>query len=168
MTNASGVKPYADEWIADARSETRCEWCGEPERMPRIKLCQHCNRIRKKLEKTRQWVAKEKVNANKHKQFFLDFELAIIEEEKRSCISDGKRLKYLFEGVDSLDLESWLSWAANRIVSKSRLHSGIATRLGWTFTRSQQQVIAYLFWEIFHADARRNRWNRAVGEAGYK
>ncbi len=168
MTNANGMKPYAEEWIEDASNETRCEWCGEPERMPRIKLCRHCNRIRKELEKTRQRVAQEKVTANKHEEFILDSALATLEEEKQSCISDGKSLKYLLEGVDSMGLESWFRWAAKRIVRKSRLHSRIATPLGWTFTPSQRQVIAYLFWEIFHADARRNRWNRAVGKAGYR
>ncbi len=37
--------------------------------------------------------------------------------------------------------------------------------LGWTFTAEQRQVLAYLFWETFGAEASRNRKGRAQHRA---
>lgn len=41
------------------------------------------------------------------------------------------------------------------------MHYGTATMLGWTFTAEQRQVLGYMFWEIFGAEASHNRQGRA-------
>ena len=53
--------------------------------------------------------------------------------------------------------------AVSRAPRDKQMHYGTANMLGGTFTPEQRQVLAYLFWEIFGAEASHNRRNRAEG-----
>ena len=77
------------------------------------------------------------------------------------CVADGKRLRKILEDeVKPLELERWFNQLADRIARKPR-HFNIAEQLGWTFSPSQRQVLALLFWEVFHMYWQRNRRPRA-------
>jgi hypothetical protein len=93
----------------------------------------------------------------------LDWELRVTREKKKDCVWWGRRLEHLLAGpVDSLTLEHWFRDVAKSVARSEKLHYGIATMLGWTFTPEQRQVLGYLFWEIFGEQASRNRRNRAL------
>jgi hypothetical protein len=95
----------------------------------------------------------------------LQLDLQIAREEKKACMAWGQMLKEILDGVDGLGLEKWFREAAERIARDKRMHVGKATMLGWTFSREQRQILAYLFWEIFGAQASHNRKNRATSSA---
>jgi len=145
----------------------RCDWCGGTgKKMPRTGLCRQCNDVRKHLLKTKEWVSSEHPSANRPNQFMLDRELAIAEHMKRLCIADGNTLRGILDGeVSALDLEHWFTDLARRIAQqprkRPRLHYNIATPLGWGFSLPQRQLLAYLFWEIFHVNWQFNRRKRA-------
>jgi hypothetical protein len=65
--------------------------------------------------------------------------------------------------VSPLDLESLFNQVAGRIARRLDLHHNTAIMLGWTFTSSQRQVLAYMFWQIFHVRSQYNRRARAEG-----
>ena len=140
----------------------RCQWCGSSERMPRIHLCRACNRVRKNLFKTQEWVRQDGPMANRNRRLILERELAIAERMKWLCISDGKTLHGILHGeASSLHLENWFNQVAKRIARNSRLHYNTATPLGWTFTPSQRRVLSYMLWQIFHVSWQYNRRARA-------
>lgn len=155
-------KPYAEEWIREARALPRCEWCGGTgDKMPRVGLCRPCNNVRKRLIKTQRWVTAEKPAANRQIRFLLDRELAIVKNMQRLCEADGHRVHGLLNGeVRPLQLEGWFNDIAARIAKKPRLYS-TAEQLGWSFTPPQRQLLAYLFWQIFHVHWQLNRKNYA-------
>jgi hypothetical protein len=83
---------------------------------------------------------------------------------KKDCIVSGQILKgILDEPVRALQLEHDLRRVADKIANDDRMHFGMATILGRTFAPAQRQVLAYLLWEIFAAEASHNRQNRALG-----
>ena len=167
MKSTSGDRPYVEVWIQSARALARCDWCGGTgEKMPRIGLCRPCNEVRKHLLKTKQWVSAKRPSANRHNQFMLDRELAIAEKMKQLCIADGNALRGTLEGeVSPLDLEHWFTALARNVAreprKRRRLHNGTASQLGWSFSPSQRQLLAYLFCQIFHAQWQFNRRRRA-------
>jgi hypothetical protein len=146
-------KLYAKQFIEDARRAVRCDWCGRDARRNRRGLCRHCNEIRKTIEKLEKLAARK----NRKPDFMLDYELKVAKAEKKDCVAWGQILRTLLGGVDPLDLEHWFCMVAKRIARDRNMHYGTATMLGWTFTGEQRQVLAYMFWEIFGADASHNR-----------
>jgi hypothetical protein len=92
----------------------------------------------------------------------LDWEQRVARQKKRDCIVWGQMLHGLLNGsVEPLELERWFCMVAKHIARDDRMHRGTATVLGWTFTPEQRQVLAYLLWEIFGAEASHNRRGRA-------
>lgn len=159
--------PYAIKWVEGARHAIRCKWCGRDARRNRKGLCSHCNEVRKDLEK----IEKQATQAcpGLVPQLWLERELTIAREKKDDCIYWGQHLRdILFGRVDAFTLERWFRLIASRIAKNGRIHSNIATPLAWTFTGEQRQILAYLFWEIFGAEASHNRRNRAEGRVDHK
>jgi hypothetical protein len=152
---------YAKTFIAQVRHFERCDWCGRDKPKKRNGLCRHCDDVRRSLEKV------ENEAASKRLSFGLDFNLRVAREKKKDCINWGKSVKNILDGqVSPLELEHRFRRLAECIARDKRMHYGIATMLGWTFTAEQRQVLAYLFWQIFAEHASRNRQNRAYGRAG--
>ena len=151
------MESYAKQFIRDAGQAVRCDWCGRDARRNRKGLCRHCNEIRKTIDKLELVAAQ----ANGKPDMILDYELRVARAEKGDCIAWGKMLHSLLGGVEPLGLEHWFCMAAKRIARDRSMHHGTATMLGWTFTQEQRQVLAYMFWEIFGADASLNRRARA-------
>jgi hypothetical protein len=147
---------YAKEFMDDLQRADRCDWCGRDKRRNRVGLCRHCNEIRKKLRKL------EKLALTSKPNFMLDWELKVLQQKKKDCISWGQMLQGILGAVDALDLEHWFCMIAQHIARDDRMHYGTATMLGWTFTAEQRQVLGYMFWEIFGAHASHNRQNRAA------
>lgn len=143
-------EPYAETWIRSERSTERCEWCGDSKRMPRIRLCRACNRVRKNLLRLEKLVKEKRPSANGKARSFLDVELAAAKNVKNLCILEGNKVRDILSEVTGLELEHWFSAVAARIAKKPRLHYKKATMLGWTFTPAERQVLAYLFWQVFH------------------
>jgi hypothetical protein len=97
---------------------------------------------------------------------WLDWERDIAREMKKDCISWGKMLKGILDGpVSGLALEGWFRDAAQHIARDKVMNQGRATTFGWTFTPEHRQVLGYLFWEMFGAEASHNRMNRAMSSA---
>ncbi|SRR6266481_1902188 len=148
---------YAPQFIEDARQAERCDWCGRDARRNRKRFCRHCNEIRRRIEEL------EKLAQTSGKQnFMLDWELRVARAEKEDCIAWGGMVRRIFGQVAPLDLEHWFCMLAKRIARDRNMHYGTATMLGWTFTPAQRQVLAYMFWEIFGAEASHNRKARVV------
>jgi hypothetical protein len=146
---------YAQEFVAGIQLEDRCSWCKRTKKRNRVGLCRHCNEIRKRVEKL------EKATRRKRKpDFNLEQELKIALAEKDSCVGWGETLGSILGQVT--DLEHWFCMVATRIARDRKMHYGTATMLGWTFTAEQRQVLAYMFWEIFSADASHNRRSRVI------
>src|SRR6266849_2268952 len=151
-------KSYAKEFIADVRKADRCDWCWRDARKNRRGLCRHCNEIRKDLERLEKRTAEGTVN------FILDWNLRVARREKEDCIAWGNIGRGILDRpVSGLDLEHWFCDLAKRLARDRKMHYGTANILGWTFTPEQRQVLAYLFWEIFGAEASHNRKGRATG-----
>ena len=66
--------------------------------------------------------------------------------------------------VDSQHLAGWFRLVAKRIAKDEGMHFSAAELLE-EFTTEQRQVLAYMFWEIFGAEASHKRRNRAEGRA---
>jgi len=152
-------KSYAKEFIEGMRQAVRCDWCGRDKKRSRSGLCRHCNDIRKDLERVEKLVSDPK----EPKTFVLDWQLRVARQKKKDCVIWGQMLHGILNGsVDSLGLEHWLCRVAKRIARDNQMHRGTATVLGWTFTPEQRQMLAYLFWEIFGAEASHKRESRAM------
>jgi hypothetical protein len=160
MQNKEHRESYALEFIEGIRRQARCDWCGRDAKLTRKKLCRHCNGVQKRIEQL-----EEKTRKKSTPDFLLHLDLKVARAEKKDCIGWGEILKTLLVRVDALDLEHWLWMLAKRIARDKRMHYNTATMLGWTFTAEQRQVLAYLFWEVFGAEASRNRRGRAQHRA---
>jgi hypothetical protein len=160
MRNEEKCDSYAREFIEGLRRQARCDWCGRDAKLTRKKLCRHCNDIQKRIEQL-----EEKAPKKSRPNFLLDWDLKVARAEKKDCIAWGEMLKTLLVRVDALDLEHWFCMLAKRIARDKRMHYNTATMLGWTFTAEQRQVLAYLFWETFGAEASHNRKERVQHRA---
>ena len=153
-------KPYAKEFMTGVRERDRCDWCGRDERMKRKGLCRHCNKVQKDLDRI------EKLAVSEPGDFVLNWELRVARQKKKDCVVWGQMLRGILDGpVDALGLEGWFRMLARKIARDDVMHRGTATMLGWTFTPEQRQVLAYMFWEVFGAEASHNRWGRAMSKA---
>jgi hypothetical protein len=151
---------YCKRFIDSARNFDRCEWCGREGRKNRKGLCRSCNGVRKNLELL------EKRTREQPSHYFLNWELRVANQMKRDCMAWGKMLSYILAGpVDALNLEHWLRDVAERVAKDKRIHFGTANMLAGAFGPAQRQVLAYLLWQVFAAEASHNRKNRAMGRA---
>jgi len=149
---------YGKEFMVGVRERDSCDWCGRDKRMKRKGLCRHCNEARKDLERN------EKLAASEPSDFVLNWELRVARQKKKDCSAWGQMLHSILDGpVEALCLEHWFR-VAEKIARDDAMHRGLATMLGWTFTAEQRQVLAYLFWRIFSANASHNRRSRAVSQ----
>ena len=149
---------FAKEFIESIRNVERCNWCGRGTNRNRRGLCRSCDGVRKRLAKT------EEAHHAEPDNFFVEHELKIARQMKKDCIIWGKMLKGIVDVPgDSLQLEGWLRRVAEKVANDKRMHYGMANTLGLTFPPAQRQVLAYLLWEIFAAEASHYRQNRASG-----
>jgi hypothetical protein len=153
-------RPSAETWIENIRRTSRCEWCAASSRLHRSRLCDQCDKIRKALLR----IQKQLEDSQNTGRFRLERELEIAEAMRRDCVADGQSLRNIFMGeVDGLKLEREFKRLALGIASSEGLHHGIAASLDRAFSPAQRQVLGFLFWQIFHAQATRNRKSRAQG-----
>jgi hypothetical protein len=146
---------YAKQFIEDARRAVRCAWCGRDKNLNTKSLCRHCNGVRKDLQRREK--LKPQTSAEK-------WYLELAQEKKQSCVGWGQMLRGILNArVSGLDLERWFSMMARSVAGDDRIHRSAATMLGWTFTAEQRQVLAYMFWEVFSAQASRHRQSKAIG-----
>jgi len=156
-------QPYAKKFIENAKSYDRCDWCGRIGKKNRRGLCRSCNRVYKEVESLEKQIREQPASLP---NYILDWDLKVAKQMKRDCIAWGNILKGILSGpIDSLDLEHWFRKMARSIARDDRMHVGLATTLGWVFTAAQRQFLAYLFWEVFGAEASHNRRYRAMGQA---
>jgi len=123
-------KPYAVQFIEDAKALERCEWCARDKPLYRKGLWRHCWDIRSKLARLEKLAAKHKRN------MLVDWELRE-RARKKDCVIWGKMLPRFLGHVDSLDLEHWFCMVEKRIARDDRVCSNLATMLGWTFSPDQ-------------------------------
>jgi hypothetical protein len=159
-------EPYAKEFIESMRHTIRCVWCRRDGSKRSQGFCRHCNKVRKDLEKVEKQVQEQRPEeAPSSERDCLKLELETAREQKKDCIEWGKKLDYILSGfVDSQDLAGWFRLVAKRIARDEGMHFSAAELLV-EFTTEQRQVLAYMFWEIFGAEASRKRRNRAEGRA---
>jgi hypothetical protein len=149
---------FAKEFIESVRNVERCNWCGRVANRNRKGLCRPCDGIRKRLATAE--------NHSEPDNVYVKHELKVARQMKKDCIIWGEMLKGIVEVPgDSLQLEGWLRRVAEKIANDKRMHYGMANTLGSTFAPAQRQVLAYLLWEVFAAEASHNRQNRASGRA---
>jgi hypothetical protein len=150
---------YAKEFIEGMRQSVRCHWCGRDEKKNRKGLCRHCNNVRKDLES----IEKLADDPSEPKTFMLDWELRIARQQQKDCMAWGQMLHGILDGpVECLELEHWFRRVAESIARDKRMHYGMANTLCWIFSAEQRQVLAYLLWEVFGAEASHNRKGRAL------
>jgi hypothetical protein len=147
---------FAKEFIESVRNVERCDWCGRVTNRNRKGLCRPCDGIRKRLASAE--------NHSEPDNVYVKHELKVARQMKKDCIASGQILKHILDGpVDSLGLEHDFRRIAEKIAIDRRMHYGMANTLGLIFAPAQRQVLAYLLWEIFAAEASHNRQNRASG-----
>lgn len=122
-------------------------------------FCRHCNDVRKEL-------ALLENRAAESKDYMTDWFLRVARQMKQDCQLWGQLVRHILEGpISGLKLESELQLLWKRIAPRQKMHFGSANMFDWAFTPEQKQVLAYLLWELFSADASLNRRNRAMGRA---
>ena len=152
------IESYAEIWVKQATGNVACVWCGSSDRVNRSGRCSHCERIQKNLSKTTARVNELPPDANAHERYQTNWELNIVKEKMQLCIAEGESLRRILEGpIYPYDLEHWFRRIATRIAGKDNLYWNLASPLGETFSSAQRQVLAYLFWQILQADARKSR-----------
>lgn len=150
-------EPYATTFIKYRRRADRCKWCWRERPRNGLGLCRPCNDVRKEL-------ALFEKRAGESKDYVTDWRLRVAREMKQDCQFWGMLVKHILEGpVSGLKLESEFHLLWKRITPREKMHSGSANMFDWTFTTEQKQVLAYLLWELFSAEASLNRRNRAMG-----
>lgn len=61
MLEKDQQEPFAETWIRILRNIARCDWCGADGNKHSSGLCDHCDRVRKNLLKTRERVKRRKL-----------------------------------------------------------------------------------------------------------
>jgi len=83
-----------------------------------------------------------------YQRFLLRHERDVIDNKKQIRLANGMEIEMILNGEEfsALDLEELFSRVSSAVCHYPKLHGGIATRLGETFTPKQRQVLGYLFW----------------------
>jgi hypothetical protein len=150
----------AKQWLDILLAMKRCAWCGEDEKpLNRAGLCSSCKGVETHIAKAKRKADELLPTASRHEEFLLKRAIEVAELAKEHCILDGEAVVMILRNEDLLtaDLEHTFDDVAFAICHKRRVYGAMATRLGWTFSPKQRQVLAYLFWKAFHTDEKRKR-----------
>src|SRR6185503_19322408 len=91
---------YCSEFMDYLRNRVTCEWCHHPKEpvMPRIRLCGHCNRIRKGLERIEADAeAYRQQHGGIHHQ--LDRTLRVQRRMAQDAQTEGRKYGNMFDDV---------------------------------------------------------------------
>jgi len=127
------------------RNRETCEWCRHPheEILPRVRLCNHCNRIRLKLQKmerqAEQFIA-ERGGLTFGMQNDLRVQRAMVEHAQIEGQTYGG---FYDDDLLPLGLENQFRTTSVHYVGKD-LFNGISNDLNWSFSLNQRRYVYYL------------------------